>query len=268
MEAILGDPGFFSSILIFLHELGVKLPRKTLDILGVNYAEIPELTHQCLETLLNGVLYTYRESFETLEKPLDEMQRHLRRAGALELRKVCLSNPKAVQKLLASSTSKLDAIVDITRMESEVMRDELRMVILSDFIRKSELPSAPADLRPIDKMGVIPIFESLRRAGIGGIKLGVLTGSLIFIPCESKTLLDKTARELRIDQTHISYSETDFDDAFLGVEIIGEQKQSIVRLITELFGQGGITVLIGTQALLGEGWDAPSVNSKRLRKGL
>ena len=141
------------------------------------------------------------------------------------------------------------------------MGDDLRMVILSDFIRKSELPSNPDDLRPIDKMGVIPIFESLRRAGIGSIKLGVLTGSLIFIPTESKALLDKVARNLGIDLKHIRYGETDFDDAFLRVEIIGEQNQNIVRLITELFGQGGITVLVGTQALLGEGWDAPSVNT-------
>lgn len=261
VEAILGDASFFSSMLIFLHETGIKPPRKTLDILGVHYNEIPEMTHQWLETLLNGALYTYRESFAALEKPLDEMQRHLRRIGALELRKVCLSNPKAVQKLLASSTSKLDAIVDITSIESKAMNDGLRMVILSDFIRKSEMPSKPEDLRPIDKMGVIPIFESLRRAGIGGIKLGVLTGSLIFIPAESKALLDNVARNLDIDLKHIRYSKTDFDDAFLRVEIIGEQKQNIVRLITELFGQGGITVLVGTQALLGEGWDAPSVNT-------
>src|SRR5699024_1488059 len=30
---------------------------------------------------------------------------------------------------------------------------------------------------------------------------------------------------------------------------------------TEVFTQGGIHVLIGTTALLGEGWDAPSINS-------
>ena len=261
VEAILSAPGFFSSMLIFLHETGAKPSQNALDILGVNYNEIPEMTHEWLETLLNGMLYTYRESFASLQKPLDEMQRHLRRIGALELRKLCLSNPKTVQKLLASSASKLDAIVDITRMESQVMDTNLRMVILSDFIRTSEMPSSPTDVRTINKMGVIPIFESLRRAGIDNIKLGVLTGSLIFIPAESKALLDTVARDLSIDVKHIRYKETGFDDAFLRVEVIGEQKQNIVRLLTELFGKGGITVLVGTQALLGEGWDAPSVNT-------
>jgi hypothetical protein len=35
----------------------------------------------------------------------------------------------------------------------------------------------------------------------------------------------------------------------------------MVGLITALFNRGGINVLVGTTSLLGEGWDAPSVNS-------
>ncbi len=260
-EEILSDPTYFSSILIFLNDRGVGIPGRTLGILGVGTSSIPDLDNKWLEVLLNGTLYDYREDFSSIEKPLDEMQRHLKRIGALELRKVSLSNPKSVQKLLASSTSKLDAIVEITRLESGVMEDNLRMVILSDFIRKSELPKTEDDIRPIDKMGVAPIFESLRRARIGGVKLGVLSGSLIFIPASSKDLLMQSAKELGIAASHVKTSASGFDKDFLKVDITGEQRQNIVRLITELFGKGGITVLVGTQALLGEGWDAPSVNT-------
>jgi superfamily II DNA or RNA helicase len=261
VEAILDDPSFFSSILIYLHELGVKPSEKALNILGVDYDEIPALTHAWLETLLTGVLHAHRESFTAFENALGAMERDLRRMGALEHRKVRLSNPKAVQKLLSSSISKLDAIVDITRMENEALGDELRLVILSDYIRKSELPQSPTDLRPIDKMGVIPIFETLRRAGIPRIKLGVLTGSLICIPAESQARLEAIVQGLGIDPSHVRCEAADFDHAFLFVGVISEQQQNVVRLITELFAQGGITVLVGTQALLGEGWDAPSVNA-------
>jgi hypothetical protein len=38
-------------------------------------------------------------------------------------------------------------------------------------------------------------------------------------------------------------------------------KNKIVSIITEMFNKGEINILIGTQALLGEGWDAPSINS-------
>ena len=43
--------------------------------------------------------------------------------------------------------------------------------------------------------------------------------------------------------------------------IRGADKHKMVALITSLFNQGSITVLVGTTSLLGEGWDAPSVNS-------
>ena len=261
VNLILDDPPFFSSMLILLREFGVKPPAKTLRILGVRYDEIPELTLQWLETLLNGMLYAYRESFSALGESLDGIEKRLRRIGALERRRVCLTNPKAVQKLLASSTSKLDAIVDITRMESERLRSDLRLVILSDYIRRSDLPDDPTDLRPISRMGVVPIFESLRRTGLPHIKLGVLTASFILIPTESKQLLDEVARELEVDPVHIECCGVAFDERFLRVEVTGELQGKMVGLITELFGRGGITALIGTQALLGEGWDAPSVNT-------
>src|SRR5262249_38738558 len=44
-------------------------------------------------------------------------------------------------------------------------------------------------------------------------------------------------------------------------ELHGEYYQGAVRLITSVFEQGGITVLVGTKSLLGEGWDAPCINT-------
>ncbi|MCR5624370.1 MAG: DEAD/DEAH box helicase family protein [Lachnospiraceae bacterium] len=38
-------------------------------------------------------------------------------------------------------------------------------------------------------------------------------------------------------------------------------KDSIVGAVTDLFSEGKVEILIGTAALLGEGWDAPSVNT-------
>src|SRR6266478_6635428 len=35
----------------------------------------------------------------------------------------------------------------------------------------------------------------------------------------------------------------------------------MVRLMTRVFDRGGITALVGTKSLLGEGWDAPCINT-------
>lgn len=258
---ILGEPTFFSSIIIFMNAVGIKTPRYALDILGVGNSEIPDLTPQWLERLLTGVLYTHAEHFADSEETLDAIRKELKRIGAIERRKVILDNTKEIQKLLASSLGKLDSIVSITRREVKHLGDNLRMVILADYIRKTELPSHAQDVRPIDKIGVVPIFEYLRRANIQGIKPGLLTGSLIFIPQEAKPILENAATKRRLDLSHIHFSALAHDAHFLRVEITGEQRQSIVHLITEVFNAGGITVLVGTQALLGEGWDAPSINT-------
>lgn len=260
VEHILDDARFFSSMLIFLNSQYVELPRSTLDILGVEAREIPDLTLEWIEVLLNGVIYTYRDDFEEAEQTIRYQQDRLREIRAVEHSRVRLTDPRSVQKLLVSSVSKLTAIVDIARLESASMRDELRMVILSDYIRKDALPTAPSDLPPIERMGVVPIFETLRRSGLD-LKLGILTGSLVLIPVGSKGILDEIADHLGIGAEHIRYQQAAFDAGLVSVEFAGERSRNIVHMITELFGRGGITVLVGTQALLGEGWDAPSVNT-------
>ena len=35
----------------------------------------------------------------------------------------------------------------------------------------------------------------------------------------------------------------------------------MVAVVTELFEEGRINALVGTKSLLGEGWDAPCINS-------
>ncbi|PDT11159.1 RNA helicase [Rhizobium sp. J15] len=260
VEHILDDARFFSSMLIFLNAQYVDLPQSTLDILGVKAREIPDLTLEWIEVLLNGVIYTYRDDFQDAERTIRYQQDRLREIKAVEHGKVRLTDPRSVQKLLVSSVSKLNAIVDIARLESASIRDELRMVILSDYIRKDMLPTGPADVPPIERMGVVPIFETLRRSGLD-LKLGILTGSLVLIPAGSKGILDEIADDLSIGAEHIRYQQAAFDAGFVSVELAGERSRNIVHMITELFGRGGITVLVGTQALLGEGWDAPSVNT-------
>ena len=68
---------------------------------------------------------------------------------------------------MAGSVAKLDSIVAIAGAEAEALGERLRLVILSDRVRADELPRAPrrSPFAPT-KLGVVPIFEALRRAGV------------------------------------------------------------------------------------------------------
>ncbi|MGB3182023.1 MAG: hypothetical protein WBB45_11570 [Cyclobacteriaceae bacterium] len=111
----------------------------------------------------------------------------------------------------------------------------------------------------LNKIGVLPIFEQLRRTNDRNIKIGVLTGSLIIIPVSASEAFRKVAARYNI--TQLPASPLPFDHDYLLVNPTEQLKHAIVHVITQVFQKGHIEVLIGTKSLLGEGWDAPSINS-------
>jgi superfamily II DNA or RNA helicase len=261
IEDILGEPELFSAFIIYLHSAGFTPPKHVLKILGVHKQDIPAITPDWLEILLTGVLYKHADILAPHEEILSSIRKHLKKIGAIERRKVVIDNTKEIKKLLASSLAKLDSIVDITRQEATHFGDGLRMVVLADYIRMTELPSNKSDNRPIDKIGVIPIFEYLRRAKINGLKIGVLTGSIVIIPHNTQAPLQERALQMGIEPSDIHSTPMVHDEGYLQIRIKGANRQKMVQLITDMFNQGHITALVGTQALLGEGWDAPSINT-------
>ena len=118
-----------------------------------------------------------------------------------------------------------------------------------------------ARLQVCEDIGIVPIFEYLRRAALSDIRLGVLSGSLVIIPSSAETILRQAATGLGIEPQDLSISPLSHDPDYSSVEIRGEYYRGSVRLITSVFQQGGITVLVGTKSLLGEGWDAPCINT-------
>lgn len=261
IEDILSEPDFFSAMLIYLNRAGVLPPQRCLDILGVKYTEMPGFDRKWMERLITSFLFDRAEDFAAHEKLQNDIRRHLKRIGAIERRKVRFTNTKEIKKTLSSSVSKLDSIRDVTEMESTAMGDALRMVILCDYIRKDDMPRSPNDLRPLARIGVIPVFEQLRRADIADIKLGVLTGSCILIPAGVEQALRDIVAERELAADDFTLKPAPFSGDFMELRPKGAMRQRIVSIITELFNRGGITVLVGTQALLGEGWDAPTVNT-------
>ncbi|MCE5186003.1 MAG: DEAD/DEAH box helicase family protein [Planctomycetaceae bacterium] len=182
LEEILNDPAFFSSIVIFLWQTRRRACKKLMRVLGVSKKRIPNLDYKWMELLLTGCLYTHEKTFEgpCLQRRIVDQ---LKRCGAIEKRSVQLRSNAALQKLLTSSISKLDSIREIVSLESASLKDSLRMVILTDYIRRADLPKSAGDNEPVRRMGVAGIFETLRRS-LPALKLGVLgrLAELIFTP--------------------------------------------------------------------------------------
>ena len=261
IEEILADPGFYSSIAFFLHHVRGRPPRKLLSVIGLTARECPGLKLEWLETLLTGCLYTHAKSFEAHKDLFQPIARDLKRIGAIERRTVSLRSTSRTAQLLTRSASKLKSIEEIVRIEGKSLGSDLRMVVLTDFVRSADFPKDPADVKPLKRLGVVPIFEQIRRSETPGVRLGILTGTLTVVPTDTQESLRTVAVELGIDPANLDYRPLAHDERFCEVAVRGPDKQKIVALITNLFRQGGVTVLVGTTSLLGEGWDAPAVNA-------
>jgi superfamily II DNA or RNA helicase len=260
VENILGDPQLYSALIIYLSASGFKVSRDVLNILGVKRKDIPSLDARWLEVFLSRILFTEIDQFAGYADKFKEIRAELKRIGAVERRKVVVQNTKALQQLLAGSLGKLNSIKQIAKLESQKLGESLRMVILTDYIRKDQL-SPGNKAKSIDKIGVVPNFNYLDRAKIKGIRLGILTGSLVVIPSEAVPILKGVALELGVALASIGVSPLAHNETYSQIELRGQARHKTVGLITEVFNRGGVTTLVGTQALLGEGWDAPTVNT-------
>jgi superfamily II DNA or RNA helicase len=262
MKEILDRVRFFSSIAVFLNHARGRAPKNLLKAMGLYREPIPDMTEEWWEELLSGCLYGERERFKAHDDILKQVERDLKRFGAIERRRVRLRSTKEIGKLLATSLSKMESIEAIVRLEHASLGEELRQVILTDFIRAADMPRGPNDEGPLTRIGVVPLFERLRREGPPmGIRLGILSGSLVVVPAQALPALEACAQALDIEPHRLTSRALPHDERFLRVAIAGADRKRLTRLVTDVFNQGEINVLVGTKSLLGEGWDAPSVNS-------
>ena len=259
LDWIYNNLSYYSACLIFLKATNKEIPETHLEVIGDKKFEIPKLDYKWIETLLDFYLYKEKEHFKSFEEHQKNLENKLRRYGAIERRQINFSHNKRVTGFLNSSISKLNGIKEIVNFEYKNLGSNLRLVILSDFIRKEFYINTPDNNLVLNKIGVIPIFEKLRRENKENKKIAVLTGSMIIIPISAYPAFEAKAAKYGI--TQINSNPVAFDSNYILINQTEQLKHDIVHIVTQIFQRGEIEVLIGTKSLLGEGWDAPAINS-------
>ncbi|WP_367210227.1 DEAD/DEAH box helicase family protein [Sphingobacterium sp. R2] len=259
LDWIYNNLSYYSACLIFLKANNKEIPETHLEVIGDKKFEIPKLDYEWIETLLDFYLYKEKEHFKIFEEHQKNLENRLRRYGAIERRQINVSHNKRVTGFLTSSISKLNGIKEIVDFEYKNLGSNLRLVILSDFIRKEFYINSPENNLELNKIGVIPIFEKLRRENKENKKIAVLTGSMIIIPVSAYPAFEAKATKYGI--TQINSNPVPFDSNYILISQTEQLKHDIVHIVTQIFQRGEIEVLIGTKSLLGEGWDAPAINS-------
>lgn len=253
---ILSDPELFSAMLVYLSDAGRDVPPYALRLLGVGKAKIPTLTDRWLEILCQGLLPELPECLTA----------HLTKHGALARGRVSVPprTEEARERILRDAPEKFQCIRDIVRAERAQMGDRLRLAILSEHVGANAVALAaqePDFFCPdcferqvtknprVGRLTAGSVFERLRLEPGQKGDLAVLTGSLCIVPCGS------------LKGDGIAAAPLPHDPRYDRVTLSGAAVNRRVRLISDLVADGTVRVLIGTRALLGQGWDAPTINT-------
>ena len=257
-DDLLANPKYLSAILIFLWSKELPFPQRFQELLAAK--ALPTFTLEWFETLLNGIIFQVPNWFGFTEEAFNQLKSDLKANGLIERNQVKLIRNKKQDVLLNQSLGKLNAVRDIFKAEYQALGSNLRQLVLTDFIRKDFQVHLGDKNAQFTQLGVLSYFESIRREMIEQswtVPVAVLTGSLVIIPTSAKEHLERLIPNSRLSYNVIGQLS---QEDYLKVSISGSY-HDLVTALTQLFQDGYIKVIIGTKSLLGEGWDAPCVNS-------
>ena len=249
---VIKSPELAIALLAFLKQKGHPLPQNLLTLLDLTRGDIPELGRHWWQVLVEAVLFstTFQHS-DAHRESVEQLKKQLRASELLHRRELSLECSRRLRRSLSQSASKVEACVAIHALEYRYRGDSLRQVVLVDYIRDEELVSG-IDTGEVS-LGAWPIFRGMATASGISDQIGLLTGRLTIIP--SAVLPGFLAR---VDESRISYDTMAGNERYL--KITGPLNQ-LTTAQTALLMSGELKTLVGTRALLGEGWDAPAINS-------
>ena len=247
---IFSQPDQAIALLAYLKKKELPLPIYLMDLLDLRNEDVPELSDYWWQEIVGAYLYRQQPwpSDGEVGAHRKKLARSLRDRHLLRRRELQLSDARLVKRHMTQSSAKVQACVDIYRGERKVRGATLRQVILTDYIRDEGVASEEPHHEKV--LGAWPIFSALANSLDDSEQshCALLTGRLVVVPECVVALLDSTSIWRPLDQIE-------------GYRVLVSSAINPVTLLTEMLEAGRIHVLVGTRALLGEGWDAPCINS-------
>lgn len=256
-DALLENPRYMYALIIYMNQKQIAYPSQFDKLLDSKKNKLPVMNVEYMEGLLKGIFDSIKnERGEYVEKDpcVKTVKELVKKHGCMYRNDVVMTKNNDIQRTLVNSKGKLESMCAILEEEHQSLGKDLRMLVLCDYIKKESV-SLIGSSQMITEIGTVPVFEKLRKTNITN-KIAVLSGGLTVIPKEITNELIEILKELGYESKTKELAVDDFvvfeTNADNGV---------IVKLITQAFEKGQIEVLIGTKALLGEGWDSPCINA-------
>ena len=237
------------ALYILLNNANIKINSGVFKRL-TNSIKIPNIDLKYCERAYQFLLDSDKILHDDEKSQLESI---LKKYSLISRKKVRLELTDKLKRTLISSCGKLNSISRIVNNEYESLNDKLRLLILTDYIKKEEITNIGKDIE-IKNISIVSIFEQIRKNT--AVKVGCLSGSLVILPLTIEKIL---LTNYMLDQKDFNVIE--LDGTSYGIYNFKGKNKEKVDIVSKLFEDGEINVLVGTQALLGEGWDSPCINS-------
>ena len=198
---------------------------------------------------------------------LDRIRKAVRKLGYALTETGVRRQASPVDRVLAYSHSKPQAVAQILEVEHCNLGDRLRAVVVTDFERMSATSvRALKGVLDTESGGAVAVLRELLASPVGQwINPCLVTGSLL--------LVDRRIAEQFLAAAGDYIAREGYRFALITNEQDGEQFVEVtagtcdwetrlyVAMATEIFERGITRCLIGTRGIFGEGWDSQALNT-------
>jgi superfamily II DNA or RNA helicase len=257
------DPGLADASRLFLHSLQIPLP-ENVPAIATPVDFDPNSMEVFVPVLDRYIRHRLRRSADPRDHALARMAIGRLRILGIQITEIgaraCAS---PVGRVLAYSTAKHHALIDILRTERQTLGPALRAVVITDFEKSSAVSSEVSHLLDEESGGAVAAFKTLvNHPSTDPLNAILVTGSSVLVDDDVTERFLQAARDwLKAKNFQVDLSE----EAVGSFHVINGRGSDwcprvYVELITDLFQQGLTQCLVGTRGLLGEGWDANRIN--------
>lgn len=249
---IIKSPQIAIALLAFIKAKALPDNENLMTLLDMKIEDIPELGRHWWQILIETILFsktTQHNDFQ--QKFVVQLKKQLKASELLNKRELSLERSRRVERSLSLSSSKVLACGTIHQLEYKHRGEKLRQVVLTDYIRDEAFLSGlnTGDIN----LGAWPVFKSISLSSPIPDQIGLLTGRLSIIPTNKMPSL-----LTYIESSNVKAEPIGSDGQYQKVTAPLNQ---LTSAFTVLLMNGDIKLLVGTRSLLGEGWDAPAINS-------
>ena len=205
----------------------------------INKRIFKKLTNSSVVPIVNRKFATRAVNFLIKENLLSDEQKEeiiniLKKYNLLERNRAVFDLSERLKKEIVSSIGKLESIKQIVNKESCNLGERLRMLILTDYIKKETVSNIGKDVL-FDCISVVSIFETIRREKPNA-KIACVSGSLVI-------LSDDVVHELSLkDNFSNKFKYTKINDTDFNIVTFKGDNREKVDIITKLFEKGSINI--------------------------